>query len=414
MGFSSSFGKRTFLSHLTSIAACILLAGAAQAADRRWLDPAQDPSNLPTSGSLLTWQGNDQIIAYRNIEKLLPVRPVPAGDYTLELPKKSRDFSDFRYKVEDQSFTLEDYLQRNEVAGLLIVKDGEIHLERYRFGNTENSRWVTYSMAKSVVSMLTGAALKDGYIRSLDDKVSDYLPHLEGSSYDDVSIRHVLQMASGVEWNEDYADPKSDVANIPSNVLDMFELLGSKERVAPPGEVFNYNTGETNLAGAVLRAAIGNNLATYMTHKIWKPFGMEADANWLLHEQGAGERGGCCISATLRDYGRLGLFALSNGKLPDGSQVLPEGWMRDSTTPSEGSDGYGYLWWLEGKGVYRAAGIFGQGIYINPRSNLVIVTLGAWNTAVGREYGQHRDGFFEAVDQLYGSHLKGRHIARRE
>lgn len=395
MLFSSSFGKRTFL-----VTTCLLLATTVQA-ERRWVDPAKDANNLPKTGNLLTWQGDDQIIAYRNIDKLLPTRLVPAGDYTLKLPEKNRDFSDFHYEVEGQSFTLNDYLEKNEVAGLLILKDGDIHLERYGFGNTEDSRWVTYSMAKSVVSMLTGAALKDGYIRSLDDKVTDYLPHLKGSSYDDVSVRNVLQMASGVEWNEDYADPESDVANIPTNLLDMFEFLGSKKRVAPPGEVFSYNTGETNLAGAVLRAAIGNNLATYLTHKIWKPFGMEADANWLLHEEGSGERGGCCISATLRDYGRLGLFALNNGTLPDGSQVLPKGWMEASTAPSEGSDGYGYLWWLEGEGVYRAAGIFGQGIYFNPEKNLVIVTLGAWNTAVGQDYGRHRDGFFAAVDGLY-------------
>ncbi|MCW8193845.1 serine hydrolase [Proteobacteria bacterium 005FR1] len=392
---SSSLIKRSLL-----LTACFVLAGTAHA-EQRWVDPAGDAADLPKTGNLLTWTGDDQIIAYRNLDKLLPTRLVPAGDYTLKLPDKSRDFADFRYQVEGESFTLDDFLDHNEVAGLLILKDGDIHLEHYGFGNTEDSRWVTYSMAKSVVSMLTGAALKDGYIRSLDDKVTDYLPHLKGSSYDDVSVRNVLQMASGVEWNEDYADPKSDVANIPTNLLDMFEFLGSKKRVAPAGEVFSYNTGETNLAGAVLRAAIGNNLATYLTDKIWQPFGMEADANWLLHEAGSGERGGCCISATLRDYGRLGLFALSNGTLPDGSQVLPKGWMDESTAPSKGSDGYGYLWWLVGDGVYRAAGIYGQGIYINPEKDLVIVTLGAWDTAVGKDYGNHRDAFFAAVDKLY-------------
>jgi CubicO group peptidase (beta-lactamase class C family) len=211
----------------------------------------------------------------------------------------------------------------------------------------------------------------------------------------------MLQMASGVAWDETYADPKSDVANMPESIIDMFKFLGSKERVAAPGEKFNYNTGETNLAGAVLRAAIGNNLATYATHKIWQPFGMEADANWLTHGLGGGERGGCCISATLRDYGRLGLFALNGGRLPDGSSVLPENWMMESTAPSRGSDGYGYLWWLEGNGVYRAAGIYGQGIYINPAKNLVLISLGAWDTAVGKAYGAHRDGFFAAIDSFY-------------
>lgn len=373
----------------------------AQAGEGRWVDPALDLENLPDRGGLLTWQGDDQIIAYRNIENLFPTRNISAGPQERALPSKPRDFSSLRYEVDGQPQGLDDYLRHNHVAGLLVLKDGDILLEHYGLGNNEDSLWLTYSMAKSVVSMLTGAAVKDGYISSIDDKVTDYLPQLKDSSYDQVSIRDLLQMASGVEWNEDYADPSSDVANTPENLIEMYEFLGSKPRAAKPGETFNYNTGETNLAGAVLRAAIGNNLATYLTHKIWQPFGMEADANWLTHGLGSGERGGCCISATLRDYGRLGLFAMNGGKLPDGTRVLPESWMADATQPSEGSEGYGYLWWLEGDGSYRAAGIFGQGIYVNPEKELVIVSLGAWPNATGSEYSAHRDGFLEAVDSLF-------------
>lgn len=375
-----------------------LFATPIQAQQTRHADPASDLQNLPRDGGLLTWQGDAQIIGYRNIEHLSPTREVLAGGQVLTLPEALQDFTGLRYSVAGAQFDIEGYLTHNHVAGLLIIKDGRILLERYGFGNTEDSVWVSFSMTKSVVSMLTGAAVADGFIGSVDDKVTDYLPQLKNSSYDQVTIRNVLQMASGVEWNEDYADPRSDVASSPNDLMSLFHFLGTKPRVAPPGERFNYNTGETNLAGAILRAAIGNNLATYLAHKIWTPFGMEADANWVTHGAGNGELGGCCISATLRDFGRLGLFAMNGGVLADGSRVLPENWMRDSVTPSQSNEGYGYLWWLQGNGIFRASGIFGQGIYINPATNLVIVTQGAWTTATGAEYAAHRDAFFAAVD----------------
>jgi len=372
----------------------------AWAQEPRWVDPTTDLANLPTNGGLLTRSGDAQIISFRNIPALSATRTIEAGEYTLELAPAPTDFSSFHYQVGAQQYSLEEFMVHNDIAGLLVLKNGRNVLERYGLGNDEDSAWVSFSMAKSVVSMLTGAAIKDGYIHSVDDKVTDYLPQMKGSAYDQVSIRNVLQMASGVQWNEDYTDPNSDVASSPGNLIDLFHFLGNKERVAAPGERFNYNTGETNLAGAILRAAIGNNLATYLTHKIWQPFGMESDATWQTHGLGNGELGGCCINATLRDFGRLGLFAMNDGVLADGTQVLPQNWMRESTMPSKGSAQYGYLWWLEADGVYRASGIFGQGIYINPANNLVVVALSAWRTAQGAEYAAHRDAVFKAIDEM--------------
>lgn len=382
---------------LIGVSCSLLLAACVVADGPRWLDPARDLEQLPATGSLLTWTGKDQIIAYRNLDKLMPTRTVEAGEKVLELPAKPYDFSHLRYEINGEKFSLDDYMQKAHVAGLLVLQGGNILLERYGFGNTESTRWLTYSVAKSVTSMLYGAALQDGYIRSVDDKVSDYLPHLKDTAYADVSIKQMLQMASGVEWDETYADPTSDVATLPDDVLEMIRFVGTKERVAAPGERFNYNTGESNLAGAVLRAAIGNNLATYLSHKVWQPFGMEADANWLTHGEGNGERGGCCLSATLRDYGRLGLFVMQNGQLADGTPVLHSDWMRDSTTPSKGFPGYGYMWWLNSNGGFRATGIFGQDVDIVPEQQLVIVTLGAWPTAVGRDLSAHRSAFNAAV-----------------
>jgi CubicO group peptidase (beta-lactamase class C family) len=382
---------------------CLALVALSQpaTAQERWVDPALDAEKI-VAGAIQGGSGTDgQIIRYRNWASFSPTRAIHAGDYTVNLRIKTKDFSNFRYSVNHEDFSVDDFMVEAHVGGLLVLKNGEILMERYGLGNTEDSLWVSYSMAKSVTSMLMGAALKEGYIRSIDDKVTDYLPLLRGTSYADATLRNVLQMASGTQWNEVYTDPNNDVFNYPSgNVVELLQFLGNKERLAAPGENFNYNTGETDLVGAIVRAAIGNNLATYLEHKIWQPFGMENDANWATHGDGGGERGGCCINATLRDYGRLGLFAMNGGALADGTRVLPEDWMEQSTTPSEANDGYGYLWWLNGEGVFRASGIYGQGIYINPSNDLVIVVLSAWPAATGGSYSQHRGALFSAVDAL--------------
>ena len=368
----------------------------------RFVDPADDERLMPFDGHILTDRGDEQIVRFRNWERFNPVRKIRSGDYTLEIPNKDFDWSDFSYEVEGERFSLEDYMVKNHAGGLLVIKNGEVLLERYGFGNDEETLWISFSVSKSVTSMLLGAAIKEGYISSVDDPVSDYLPRLSGTSYDAVQISDLLQMASGVEWNEDYTDLNSDVASYPSDrVIDIQRYLGTKPRVAPPGEKFNYSTAETDLVGAVVRSAIGNNLATYLENVMWQPFGMEFDANWGTHGN-EGERGGCCMNITLRDYGRIGLFALREGQLPDGSKVLPDGWMTASTLPSSANPSYGFLWWLNNDETYRAQGIFGQGIYVKPYSNLVIVVLSAWPVAAagGTTYNAHRNAFYDAVDAM--------------
>jgi len=331
------------------------------------------------------------------MDKIYPTRPIPASADPYPLPERPVDMSRLQYEIEGETFDVPGFLEHNHVTGLLVIKRGEVVVERYAQGNTPETKWYSFSVAKSVVSLLIGAALRDGYIQSLDAAVTDYLPILAGSAYEGVTIRHALQMASGVEWNEDYADPASDVASTGGSALDRLRYLRERSRVAEAGAIFNYNTGETNLLGAVLRSAIGNNLSTYLALKIWGPFGMEHNANWLLLAPGGAEHGGCCISATLRDYGRIGLFALREGMLRDGTSVLPDGWMAESTRPSRANEGYGYLWWLRGGGVYSGIGIYGQAISIDPVEELIIVTLSAWPQATGREFSRHRAAFFAAV-----------------
>lgn len=364
---------------------------------------AEDWSGFGVLENILNWTPEQQLRGYRNMDKIHPTRPIPASDDPYPLLSRPVALSGLGYEVQGEAFDVDGFFEHNQVVGLLVIKGGEVVVERYARGNTPATKWYSFSVAKSVVSMLIGAAVRDGYIQTLDAPVTDYLPILAGSAYEGVTIRDALQMASGVEWDEDYADPQSDVASTGGSALDRLRYLRNKPRAAAPGEVFNYNTGETNLLGAVLRAAIGNNLSSYLENKIWGPFGMEHDANWLLLAPGGAEHGGCCLSATLRDYGRIGLFAMRDGRLRDGTSVLPDGWMAESTTPSAANPRYGQLWWLGGNGVYSAIGIYGQAIQIDPTRDLIIVTQSAWPRATGREFSRHRAALFQAITVAIGN-----------
>jgi len=378
--------------------AILILGGCSQSA--RSPQAAQDERNLGHPDSVLFWNPAQQLASFRNLDRIFDTRTICAGDHPSVLPERLRDLSHVSYQVEGDTFDLQGFKEHNYVVGLLAIKNGEIVLEQYDRGNTAATKWVSFSVTKSVVSMLIGAAIRDGYITSVDDSVTTYLPLLRGTSYEGVTIRDALRMSSGVAWNEDYEDPESDVSHeLGLTALERLRYLGNQPRVAAPGERFNYNTGETHLVGGVLRSAIGNNLSTYLSLKIWRPFGMESDANWVLVEPGGAEHGGSLISATLRDYGRIGLFALNGGVLPDGSHVLPDGWMEESTTGSPSNEGYGYLWWLSDGGVYRALGIFGQTISVDPAENLVIVIHSVWPDAMGHQYSAHRDAFLDALTQ---------------
>jgi CubicO group peptidase (beta-lactamase class C family) len=349
---------------------------------------------------LLFFSTPERRVAFRNIDRLYPTRTVHAAASPLRLEDNPKDLAGLTYTVDDETYTLADLVKMPSSMGLIVVKDGEVLFEHYGGGNNAGTRWVSFSVTKSVTSMLIGAAIADGYIASVDEPVAHYLPRLRGTPYEDATIEHVLNMASGVAWNEDYEDPESDVAKAGgANGLELVQYLAELPKTEKVGETFNYNTGETNLAGEILRAAIGNNASVYLTHKIWQPFGMESDATWLTGGPGGGETGGCCISATLRDYARIGMFAMNGGVLADGTRVLPQDWMAMSTQPSRGYEGYGYLWWLHGDGSYAALGIFEQQIYVDPAAQLVIAAHSNAPTATGSDYGRHLEAVTQAIRQ---------------
>lgn len=331
------------------------------------------------------------INTFRNIDRLFPTRTIARSPNPRPLPRAERSLATLRVSDSGRTYDLEEYLTLNRVAAMLVLKDGKVALERYQYGNSERTRWMSMSMAKSITSALIGAAIHDGHIRSLDDSVTRYVPAVKGSAYEGVSVRDILMMASGVKWDETYTDSASDrrhllEAQIAQQPGAAMAVMAKLPRAAEPGTRNNYSTGETQVAGEILRGAVGKPLAEYLSETIWQPMGMEADAKWWLDSPDGTEIGGSGISATLRDYGRFGLFILGDGVI-DGRRVLPEGWVREAGSPKVLKGGvpldYGYMWWTaeteaaKRDGAFSAQGIHGQYVYINPVAKVVIVVWGA-------------------------------------
>jgi len=355
---------------------------------------------MPTDRDVLMWNLDQRDAAFRAMDRL-PVLaeareiapaaaplPLPAGR-PLDIPG------------------IDQYLAGQRAAGIVIVQDGKVRFERYGLGFGAKGRWTSFSVAKSFTSTLVGTAIQDGKIRSLDDKVSQHVPGLRGSAYDDVTVRQLLTMSSGVQWNEDYEDPQADVAKFnnaaPEDGMDAtVSYMRKLPRAHPPGEVWHYNTGETNLVGVLVSSATGKPLAQYLQEKIWQPAGMEAPATWLLGKTGH-EIAGCCLQAATRDYARFGLFVLAGGKA-GGKQIVPADWFAQATVKQKDigdpGKGYGYQWWTYDDGSVAAQGIFGQGIFIDRRRRLVIASNADWTRATKGPEPDAREAFYKQVQAL--------------
>jgi len=293
------------------------------------------PEYSSTTRSLLALSLDEQMQVYRRIEESYPTRVVKRGATVRPLPVAS---TQLRPRISWHGTTYDDvgaFMQAARFSGLLVIRDGEIVLEHYAFDRKPEDRWTSFSVAKSVTAILLGAAIQDGHIKSLDEPVTKYVPQLSGSGYDGVNIRQLITMTSGVKWNEDYADPNSDVARASAwpgepGMNPLVSYMRRLPREAEPGTKFVYKTGETDMAGLLVANAVGKGLAEYLSEKIWRPYGMERDAIWMV-DRGGAERGGCCMSMTLRDYGRLGLFMLEGGRA-GAKQVVPEWYLQEATT----------------------------------------------------------------------------------
>lgn len=367
-------------------------------------------TNPPKDNDVLFWSTPQRDGAFRTMDWfsfMAQSRAIPAGKNVSPLPQGA---------ALALATDLDRYMEDQRTAALIIVQNGKIRLEKYGLDFTATGRWTSFSVAKSITSTLVGAAVQDGYIKSIEDKVSTYIPGLRGSVYDDVSIQQLLTMTSGVRWIEDYEDPKSDVALFNNHQaepgLDVtVSYMRELPREASPGSKWVYKTGETNLIGVLVSSATGKTLSEYLSEKIWARIGMQQDASWILGSTGH-EIAGCCVQAATRDFARFGLFMLDGAQI-DGTPILPLDWISAATTKQVGigaqGKGYGYQWWTYDDGSYAAQGIFGQGIFIDPKRQLVIASNSNWPRATDFEtVGQQREAFYKSVQAAIDAESRSR------
>jgi CubicO group peptidase (beta-lactamase class C family) len=289
-----------------------------------------------------------------------------------------------RYEYQAETRSLDDYLARNPATGLLIARGDTILVERYQYARTDRHRFASFSMA-----MLVGLAIAENLIRSVDDPAGSYVPALADTEYGRTSLRHLLQMSSGVRFRENYSG-QDDVARLfAATVLQdgpggVEAMRPYNERVRWSGALFSYASVETQVLGLVLRSVVGRPVAEYFRDRIWEPIGAEADATWIIDASGQ-EATYCCLNAVLRDYARLGLLLAHDGRLGD-RQIIPKEWLYAATTIAPNDwhlkrvwdrtgFGYGYQTWIfpGERRMFALIGVHGQAIYVDPASRLVMV-----------------------------------------
>jgi len=330
----------------------------------------------------------------------------PAQTYPLHDGNEAFTLS---YSINGKTSTLDEYLEQADVLGFLVMKDDRIVFEKYLHGATPQDRFLSMSVEKSIVSVLFGTAVDEGKI-NVKDPVTKYLPDLASGAYKECIIEDLLHMASGIEFNEDYLDPKADVHRVLFDLIKggeaFHQLAVGIKSERKPGTAFHYQSINTQILGEILEKVTGKSLNKIAEERLWKKIGAQSDA-FIYESQKQPET--CafgCFNATLRDYGRFGLMALNSGQL-GGKRVVSEAWMRASTTAPDFNrprvdektgrpvTGYGYQWWLlPGEDhAFQAIGIYGQNVWVNPAKHVVIAQFsalpkpgGGGNRAIGRPH----------------------------
>lgn len=353
--------------------------------------------------------------AFSNLDKLLPHHTLKRAASPSPLKRAAVEPA-ITYRFNNQAYTLDDYLSHQRTTGLLVIKDGEILVERYQYDRNDANRFVSHSMAKSLVSLAVGFALAEKKIRSLDDKAGDYVPGLKGNVYGETKLRNLLRMSSGVRFTENY-EGSDDLAKFSrvqatKGTIAGLQLFGDRE--VPQGERFHYASIETSALGAVVRAATGRSLSDYLDERLWQPMGAEADATWIIGPDNL-ERAAGNFNAVLRDFGRLGVL-LANDGTQEGTQILPKDYLLEATdwhrhppafAPRRGARafGYGYQFWtmFGERRRFALLGVYGQAIFVDPEHKLVMVHTGvAKNARVGLEsMGPEMSALWQGISNLF-------------
>jgi CubicO group peptidase (beta-lactamase class C family) len=318
---------------------------------------------------------------------------------------KSESPRPLRRASQEPALGLDKFLSENRNTGLLVMRGDTILAERYQYERKAEHLFASMSMAKTVVGMLVGIALAEKKIASLDDLAEKYVPDLKGHPYGETPIRHLLTMTSGVKFEEVY-NGHDDVMKLGTAILfqegpaGAAALLPYRERVAPPGQRWSYASSETFVLALVLRGATGETLSAYTTRMLWQPMGAESDAAWNIDPAG-NEVGYCCLSATLRDWARLGLL-LADGGARDGRQVIPADWVKAATSSQAPYPGYGYQTWVSMKeDRFSLRGVRGQAVWVHPATRTVVVHTGVYR--IGGAAAATQEKLFDAVLSALGN-----------
>jgi CubicO group peptidase (beta-lactamase class C family) len=335
---------------------------------------------------------------HSHYDQVRPVRAVPTSSTPSPLKRAARQVTPI-YAYDGRVKTINDYLAGHPTTGLLIARDDTILFEHYQYARTDRDRFASWSMAKTVLGLLVGIAVSEGAIGSIDDPASKYVPELQGTEYGATSLRAFLQMSSGIGFIETY-QPDDDVSKLaaalfaPNGQGGLAAVKQFNTRVAPPGTRFNYSSADSEVLGLVLSQAVRMPLTEYLSTRLWKKLGAEADAGWDVDPTGQ-EITFCCMVATLRDWARLGLMLANDGAW-NGQQIVPRQWILDATTAAPDSYlapggqmpsiGYGYQVWLSPgeRRRFSLQGIRGQVMLVDPAAKLVVVhTAVRLNAAIG-------------------------------
>jgi CubicO group peptidase (beta-lactamase class C family) len=370
-------------------------------------------SGYPRGGPNTLWQERFRIGSFCGIDRILHCNTVNKGPKVFALQRATTDPS-FSYRFDGKDLTINDYLQRQRVTGLVIIKDGEILVERYQYDRKSTDRFLSNSMAKSIVSLVIGIAIQERKIASLDDNVAKYEPRLAGCAYGETSIRKLLRMSSGVRFVEDYHG-SDDMERFEEAIIDKGMIPAIRlfsDRPTPQGAKMVYASSETAVLSMALRGAVGCSVSQHVSEKIWQPIGAQDDAKWGTFGDGI-ELAYGYFNATLRDYGRLGCLLANDGAL-DGRQIVPRDYLIEATDwhkqplafrPSNATPyyGYGYQFWIFPGERRRFAllGIYGQAIFVDPGLKLVMVHTAVSKDAIDIGMSRERDALWRGIVRHY-------------
>lgn len=338
-----------------------------------------------------------------NDHKKFPKRDIEKSDEPFKFHYNLRDqiakTVTLNVKGKEKIYSFDEYLELNKTVAFVVIRKDTVIYEKYFDGYDKEKIVPSFSMAKSVISMLIGCAIDDGLIKSVDEPITNYLPELKENGFEKVTISHLLNMTSGIEFNESYYNPFGNAASVYYG-RNLKKEISKLKLEKNHNNSFSYSSGDSQILGLILESSLkGKKISEYLEEKIWKPIGMEYDASWSLDKKDGVEKTFCCLNSVALDYAKLGRLFLNNGNW-NGKQIISKEWVEKTTKSENNLSGVWYYqnhWWISNKQdmSYNAQGILGQYIYVNPKTETIIVRL-------GKNYGKYSnwDSVFESIAKV--------------